>query len=133
MVSPISTAVSGLMAAQMRLGVSANNTANIHSTAKTAEDGALVNDPYQPQMVQQTAQAPAGTRANIGDITPASFPVYDPSDPLANPDGIVNYPNVDPERELIEQKLSGNAFKANLKTVKTANEMLESLLKADEG
>lgn len=127
----ITTALTGLHAASTRIGVSANNTVNFNSTVRRTEDGALVNDPYRTQDVQQTSLEPAGTQAIVRDAMPATNLRYDPTSRVASKEGIVETPGVSLDQEVVNQTLAKHAYSANLKTLRTAFEMQESLVTMD--
>lgn len=130
--SAINSALTGLVSAQTRLNVSANNTANARSTVSDDEATVPVNKPYQPQRVQDQTLATGGVRAVVLPDAPASVAVYDPASSVANEEGIVNYPNVSEENEVVNQIISSNSFQANLKTLKTADDALSTLLDIKE-
>lgn len=125
---PISTALSGLNAASARIGVSASNIANSQSTTTVGQNGQTVNKPYVPQEVVQKTQNGGGVSTSLRDVSPPSVPVFAPDNPAAGQDGIVQLPNVDQTREVANQILATNAYKANLNVMKRTDEMTESLL-----
>lgn len=127
MVFAIGSALSGLAAAGKRLEVSAANVANQHSTRKKV-DGQTVNEPYTPQRVQQVSLQNGGVQAVVSDISPATTTVYDPDHPDTGPDGVLKLPNVSVEEELVGQKIASYDYKANLKTIKVAEDMQKNLL-----
>ena len=128
MVDVSKIALSGLNAATQRLGVSASNVANLSSTVRTAEDGSLVNDPYRPQRVVQSSQSSGGVRTDVVEVSNPTIRVYDPASPVAAEDGTVELPNVSLEEEVMQQQLATYTFKANLKVLKTQQELDEALL-----
>jgi flagellar basal-body rod protein FlgC len=128
MVSPLSISLSGLVAAQTRLGVSADNTANVRSAAGE-ENGAITNRPYVPQEVTQSAAEPqGGTTALTRPVADPTIAQYEPESPLADQSGVVQYPNVDLAQEAINQKMAVTTYKANLNVIKAYDEMQQSLL-----
>ena len=130
MINSIGISMTGLQASGLRMANSANNVANVHSTSKQV-DGKTVNEPYTPtDVVQKSLEPTGGTRAEVRERDPATStrPVYDPSSAEANEEGLVEYPNVSLEEEVIEQQTATYDYKANLKALKTADEMLENLL-----
>lgn len=122
--STINTALSGLSASATRMYASANNIANMHSTATSAGE----NKPYVPQQVVQQSQQAGGVRTTLQDITPPSVTVFAPDHPSAGEDGTVKFPNINLESEVINQVQANNTYKANLNVIKRANETYESLL-----
>ncbi|MFO1243079.1 MAG: flagellar basal body rod C-terminal domain-containing protein [Rickettsiales bacterium] len=120
--------VSGMNAAGLRLANSANNIANVESTSRY-ENGETVRTPYMPTDVVQTSIEPTGgVKASVRPRDPASIPVYAPDHPYADTDGMVDYPNVSLEEELVDTKIASYDYKANLKVLKTADDMMQSLL-----
>lgn len=127
MIPGINAALSGLYASGRRLEVSANNIANQQSTL-SRRDGVTVSEPYAPQRVVQTSLSTGGVRTDLQPVDPASVPVYDPSNAAADDEGMTDYPNVELEKEIAEQIIAKYDYKGNLKTLKVADEMTESLL-----
>lgn len=123
----IGIAISGLQAASARLNNSANNVANIHSTTSNV-GGERVMEAFKPQQVTQTSLSSGGVQADLRAVDPATVPVYDPENIAANEEGITEYPNVDLEEEVVNQQIAKYDYKANLKVIETADEMMEDLL-----
>lgn len=126
MTSAISTALSGLQAASQRVQASANNIAN--ALDEGALDSASANQPYQAQTTVQTANADGGVTATTIPKSPGIVNAYSPDSPFANAQGEVGVPNVDLAEEAVNLKLAQISYKANIATVKTANEMSDALL-----
>lgn len=116
--------LSGLMAQSNRLAVSAGNIANLHTTGL----GAGGEGAYTPQQSVDVSMANGGVRSVTGPVTPASVPVFDPLHPAADGGGIVQYPNISLEREIVSQIEAVHAFKANAKVIAAQDEMLGELL-----
>lgn len=123
----LSTALSGLNASSTRMGVSANNVANVHSTTRV-EDGKLSNIPYSPQTVSAESLKEGGVKASVQDISKPSVPFFDPDSPVADENGIVQTPNVDFITETVEQIRATTAYKASLAVMRREDAMTQSLL-----
>lgn len=122
-----STSLSGLRAAETQLSVSANNIANMQSTT-SVENGKAVAKPYVPQQAVNQSQEPSGVRTTLRDVQPPSVPVFDAANPVADENGVVQYPNVNLDQEVANSLLVSNAYKANLAVLRHANESYDSLL-----
>ena len=120
-------ALSGLNAASTRLNNSANNVANVSSTT-SRKDGQTVNEPFEPQRINQSSLESGGVRTTQQPVDPASIPVYDPRNVAANEEGITDYPNVNLEEEVVTQQIAKYDYKANLKTLEVADELTKDLL-----
>ena len=116
MVSPINTALSGLSAASRRIAVSADNIANQFSKN------------YTPKQVDQVSLSGGAVQAIVKDVNPATIPVFNPLDPDADANGTVQLPNVDLANELVNQTIASYDFKANLQSIKAADNLQKSLL-----
>ncbi len=120
--SAMLTALTGLDAASKRFTASARNTANIQSTSQTV-DGQVVREPYQPEMVSQTALSTGGVKAEIVKSPLDPYLAYSPDHPDANAEGFVEFPNIDLSREIVNQIFAEIEYKANLNVIRKAKEM----------
>lgn len=123
----LSIGISGLKAAEKRLEISASNVANFRSTT-SLQQGEVVNNPYQPGLVQQVSVPSGGTQAVVLPVEPATIPLFDPSNVAADAQGIVQYPNVDLTQEAVNQILAKHQYRANIQVIKTAEELLENVI-----
>lgn len=116
MISPISSALSGLNAASNRIAVSADNIANQFSKN------------YTPKTVLQVSVGNGGVRSEVRDVEPPTTTIFNPSDPDADANGGVQLPNVDLATELVNMSIASYDYKANLKSIKIADNMQKYLL-----
>jgi len=116
MLSPISSALSGLNAASNRIAASADNIANQFSKN------------YTPKAITQVSLGNGGIQSQVRNVEPPTTTIFNPSDPDANADGSVQLPNVDVANELVNITVASYDFKANLKTIKVADNMQKYLL-----
>ena len=133
---------SGLTAQRIRLDVISNNIANAQTT-KTAEGG-----PYKRQDVVFTADesnsfssslsssmnknaelSSGGVKVSaiVTDNSEGSL-VYDPTNPDANTNGYVEYPNVDPTVEMTNMLSATRSYEANLAIVDAIKTMASKAL-----
>lgn len=125
MINTISIALSGLNAATNKLNASASNVANV-TTAGSLEDGKQA--PYDALTTTQTAQENGGVRSDVVSAGRPFVPTFDPDSPFANSEGLIGSPNVDLAEEAVNFTLAELTYKANIATLKTADEMSEELL-----
>src|SRR3974390_1025557 len=117
---------SAISAQSQRLNVVASNLANAESIA--GPDG----QPYKArQVVFQTHNigsdpAAAGVRVAqvIQDDSPARR-VHDPSNPLADADGMVTMPNVNPVEEMVNMISASRSYQTNVDVMNTAKSLLQ--------
>jgi flagellar basal-body rod protein FlgC len=128
MADSIPTALSGMIAATTRLAGVAGNLANQRSAGALAPRAGAAAA-YAPVTTVQHALPGGGAAASYRPAAPATVPSYEPDSPLADGDGLVAEPNVDAVRETAELLTARRSYEANLKTVRAATEMQDSLLR----
>lgn len=132
MVDAVSIALSGLNVQKQRLGVSANNIANMSTGGVVPENG-QVSTVYRPLQVNTQSVTfengeGAGVQASVSEKNNPYSVVYDPNSVYANEEGLVAAPNVDLAEESVNLLMTKTAYKANIAVMKTADEMTQSLL-----
>jgi len=111
------------------MDVVAENIANAYTTH--GADG----QPYKRKEVSfESMLDPAGTGENTvqvsqvaTDNTPGEM-VFDPSNPDANKDGMVQMPNVNISTEMVDLMTSSRAYEANLAVIRNARQMASKAL-----
>ncbi|MDO8988261.1 MAG: flagellar basal body rod protein FlgC [Sideroxyarcus sp.] len=113
------------MAAQaQRLNVVASNLANVDSA--TGPDG----QPYHAkQVVFSTAQTPGqvGTGVKVSAVVEDTSPmkvVYDPKHPMADAQGYVTMPNVNPVDEMVNMISASRSYQNNVDVMNTSKSLL---------
>ena len=125
MINPLSTSLSGLMAASKKAAVTAENIANADITGST--DQSSPNQAYAAKTTQNVSTASGGVKAVILNRNPAFVPSYEPDSPFANAEGIVNSPNVNLDEELMNMKVAEQSYKANVTALKAGLQMQDTL------
>jgi flagellar basal-body rod protein FlgC len=134
MVDAISIALSGLVAQATKLAVSANNIANANTTGILPTAASPVSTVYRPLNVSfialnAGANNAAGVKAVVTEDANGFTPVFDPSSPFANTDGLVAAPDIDLTNEIVNVLESKLFYKADASVIKVQKEMIEDLLK----
>ncbi len=114
MVSAVQSALSGLQAFGTRIQSNANNVANANT------------DGFKKSRVLLSSAEPQGVKATVEKIDSPGTSVYQET---SNGSELVELSNVDLGEELPEMIINSHAYKANLKTLQTADEMTGELLK----
>jgi flagellar basal-body rod protein FlgC len=126
------TALSGLNAATRRFDNSASNVANVNSVAvenaTSPTTDAEGRDLFQTRRAVDSTTEGGAVRSTRQLANPVSVQQYDPDAADADPDGLVNRPNVDLNREVVDQISAQRQFEANLATVRTADDLFKSTL-----
>jgi flagellar basal-body rod protein FlgC len=130
--SAMEVAASGLTAQRTRMNLTAGNLANARTTR--TEDGTPYKrlDPvFQAEAVHGGGDAISNAVRKVtvsevrADPTPGQM-VYDPGHPDANPQGYVEYPNVNVVSEMVNMMSASRAYEAGV----TSLESLKSMAKA---
>lgn len=139
--SAINTSASALTAQRLRMDVISSNTANAQTTrARINENGEV--EPYRRKMVVTQPEGKdfrtflhkakyrnttVGNGVRVSQIVEDRDPfkmVYDPSHPDANENGYVQYPNVDPLKEMVDLMSATRSYEANITTMNATKGML---------
>ena len=128
-----------LAAEKVRLSVIAQNIANAHTT-RDMDGGVYKRKLVAFETLIDEAKEPVAfnhTRKNLGydalhqgvrvsdvfdDKTPGRK-IYNPDHPHADQEGMVEMPNVEVSREMVDMISSSRAYEANLNVAKTSRQM----------
>jgi len=122
---------SALAAQSQRMNVSASNLANADSVA--GPDG----EPYRARQVmfesQAGAQSVGGVR--VSQVLESDAPLkreYRPHHPLADAQGYVLMPNVEPVDEMVNMIAASRSYQANVEVLNTSKQLLNKTLTLGE-
>ncbi|HWZ39109.1 MAG TPA: flagellar basal body rod protein FlgC [Bradyrhizobium sp.] len=122
-------ATSGLRAQAGRMRVISENIANADSTGSSP--GA---DPYRrkvPTFTSQLDRALDAKTVGLGRVVPdtSNFRTkYEPSNPAADQNGYVKYPNVNPLIEMTDMREAQRSYEANLNIIGATRRMIQRTL-----
>lgn len=131
MFGSLSISASGLAAQRTRLEVASANLAN----KDAVYDAQGRYNPFRRRIAILSAGDPAsgnGMGVHVQQIQQDRSPlrkVHDPNHPLADANGYVNYPNVDPAFEMIDALEASRAYEANIAAAEATKSMLQSSLR----
>ncbi len=131
--SGMDISASGLSAEKARMDIISNNLANANTTRGT--DG----KPYSRKMIifselladKLSGGMKMGQGVKVDAIIESDTPfkrIYDPSHPDADKEGFVEYPNVDPIKEMVDMITSTRAYEANISAYNAAKMMANKAL-----
>ncbi len=131
----IEATTDALNAEKVRMNVVAQNIANAFTTRD------VNGEVYKRKMVAFESYVDNASKANGGDpmvrgvrishITEDDTPsrmIYNPQHPDANAEGMVEMPNVEMSREMVDMITSTRAYEANLQVVRHARRMAQQAL-----
>ncbi|HSI60757.1 MAG TPA: flagellar basal body rod protein FlgC [Ideonella sp.] len=130
---------SAMSAQTVRLNTIASNLANAQSAAGSETETYHARKPVFAALAQRAGLGEsqlAGTRVQVMDVVESTEPLrkaYEPDHPLANDEGMVFYPNVNPVAEMTDMMAASRAFETNVEVLGRVKSMQQSLLRLGEG
>ncbi len=120
---------SALSAQSQRLNATASNLANAESAGgPNGEVYKARQVVFEVMPMGQDGQS-AGVRVNrVVEDNTAPRRVYDPQHPLADSDGYVNMPNVNPVDEMVNMISASRSYQNNVEVMNTAKTLMSKLL-----
>ncbi len=125
---------SGMSAQMLRLNTTASNLANADSVSSNEKDTYRSKQAvFATLMNDFENESSAGVK--VTDIIESSEPLkqkYLPNHPMANTDGYVFMPNVNPIEEMANMISASRAYQSNVEMMNTSKKMLLSTLRLGE-
>lgn len=123
---------SALSAQSQRMNVAASNMANANSVA--GPDG----QPYKAKQVifEQQMQANGVGGVKVQQVVESDAPArreYSPGHPLADEQGYITMPNVDPVSEMVNMISASRSYQANVEVMNTSKDLLMRTLSIGKG
>jgi flagellar basal-body rod protein FlgC len=123
---------SAMSAQSQRMNVTASNLANADSVAGPD------NQPYRARQVLFEAQT--GPRENggvrVSQVVDDPSPMrqeYSPEHPLADEQGYITLPNVEPVHEMVNMISASRSYQANVEVMNTSKQLMLKTLTLGEG
>lgn len=133
----IGSTASALNAEKLRMNIIAQNIANAYTTKDADGEGAYRRkivafeaylDKANGPQTDGTARLHSVRVATVTDDTKPGPMIYNPGHPDANADGMVEMPNVEVSREMVDMISSSRAYEANLQVARTARQLARQAL-----
>ncbi len=120
---------SGLQAQSVRMSTIASNLANADSVAGSAE---AVYRPIEPIFQSQPSRTdPSLTGVRVREVSQNDAPPirrYEPGHPLADAEGYVFAPDVDPVAQMVNLISASRSYQAGVEVINTAKELAMATL-----
>lgn len=127
---------SAMTAQTVRLNTIASNLANADAAAGSEEAAYHARKPVFASVYRSEGLLDeglvAGARVQVLDVVQSTEPLrqaYEPGNPLANAEGVVFYPNVNPVEEMTDMLSASRAFQTNAEVLGRVRGMQQDLLK----
>lgn len=129
LIDSVHISAAGLAAQSARMKVVAQNLANAESIG--TRSGA---DPYRRQTItfqdsmNKEFGVPTVQASKIGTDKSDFVKKYEPTNPQADKDGFVMYPNVNPVMEMVDMQEAKRGYEANLNVIDASKSMYSDTL-----
>ncbi|WP_163575943.1 flagellar basal body rod protein FlgC [Halomonas faecis] len=124
---------SAMSAQSQRMNVTASNLANADSVA--GPDGEAYRAKqvlFESRLQSRQGIGGVGVREVVDDPSPMRQE-YRPEHPLANDEGYVTMPNVEPVHEMVNMISASRSYQANVEVMNTSKQMMMKTLTLGEG
>jgi len=121
------TAGSGMSAQSVRLNTTASNLANADSVASTPEGAYRAKEPVFAAIQRGTGKNTETGGVRVVGVSESTQPIgsrFEPGNPLANSDGYVFTPNVNPVDELVNMISASRAYQNDVEVMNSAKQLM---------
>lgn len=129
---------SAMTAQTVRLNTIASNLANAETASATEADTYKARRPVFAAVYQNDElmhhKALSGARVQVMDVVETGSAVqrYEPSNPQANADGYVYYPDINVVEEMADMMSASRGFETSVEVLNSIKSMQQSLLRLGE-
>jgi len=121
------TAGSAMSAQSVRLNTTASNLANADTVASSPEAAYRAKEPVFAAIQQGLGKNAETSGVRVTGISESQLPVgsrFEPGNPLANEDGYVFTPNVNPVDELVNMISASRAYQNDVEVMNSAKQLM---------
>ena len=121
------TAGSAMSAQSVRLNTTASNLANADTVASSPEAAYRAKEPVFAAIQQGLGRNAETTGVRVTGISESQLPVgsrFEPGNPMANGDGYVFTPNVNPVDELVNMISASRAYQNDVEVMNSAKQLM---------
>ena len=121
------TAGSAMSAQSVRLNTTASNLANADTVASSPEAAYRAKEPVFAAIQQGLGRNAETSGVRVTGISESQLPVgsrFEPGNPMANEDGYVFTPNVNPVDELVNMISASRAYQNDVEVMNSAKQLM---------
>ena len=126
----LEVSITGMEAQRIRMDIASSNLANVNSVNEENGEPYRRKVPVFQSILDKEAATPVyKVKVSKIDVDKSPFKLkYDPNNPLADKNGYVRLPNVDPMREMVDMMSAIRTYEANLTAFNTHKDMIMKTL-----
>lgn len=117
---------SAMHAQTVRLNTVASNLANVDSVSSNKDDTYRSKQPVFQTILDQTTLEPKGG-VRVKEVVESQAPAkmeYNPNHPMANEEGYIFRPNVNPVEEMANMLSASRSYETNIEVMNTSKQLL---------
>lgn len=121
------TAGSAMSAQSVRLNTTASNLANADTVASSPDAAYRAKEPVFAAIQQGLGRNAETSRVRVAGISESQLPIgsrFEPGNPMANEDGYVFTPNVNPVDELVNMISASRAYQNDVEVMNSAKQLM---------
>jgi len=122
----LEVSITGMEAQRIRIDITSSNLANVNSVNEENGQPYRRKVPVFQSILDRESETPI-YKVKVAKIDEDKSPFkmkFDPNNPLADKNGYVKLPNVDPLREMVDMMSAIRTYEANLTAFNTHKDML---------
>ena len=122
---------SALSAQNQRLNLVASNLANVDAVSSSADKTYRSRQPVFQTLLDQANPRASAQGVRMAGVVESQAPLqkeYAPNHPMADADGFVYKPNVNPVEEMANMISATRAYQSNVEVVNSARQMISATL-----
>jgi flagellar basal-body rod protein FlgC len=124
---------SGMLAQSVRLNLVASNLSNADTVSSSIDQTYKSRQPVFATELQKAMGKPTdGVGVEVAAVVESQAPLrmeYAPDHPMANPDGYIFKPNVDPIEEITNMMSASRSYQDNAQVINTAKQLMLQTLR----
>lgn len=121
----------GMTASSVRLSTTASNLANAETAAESAEKAYKAKMPVFKAMYDRSIYGSNGSGVEVSEVVESAKnikTVYQPENPLANEEGMVFYPGINPVEEMANMISASRSYSNQVEVFRTAKQLVTQTL-----
>lgn len=126
MFSILDISASAMHAQTVRLNTVASNLANVDSVSSNKDETYRSKQPVFQTILDQTTLEPKGG-VRVKEVVESQAPAkmeYNPNHPMANEEGYIFRPNVNPVEEMANMLSASRSYETNIEVMNTSKQLL---------
>ncbi len=123
---------SAMSAQSLRLNTTASNLANAESASSSVDETYRARHPVFSAVMREMNNPNAGVGVRVAGVVESQAPLqqrFEPDNPLANEEGYVFMPNVNPVDEMVNMISASRSYQNSVEVMNTSKQLMLATLR----